>query len=181
MESCNCESQEFRAYLENELIYLGTFGLSDPLRDGVKDAIRAIKEKPPLKGKKKPQAPGGKEGQQVGKEPEPGEGAGPGDRREREGIRVRIVTGDHIETAKFVAVQAGVVDSEEELVRPGAAMTGEQFRKAVGTYYRNWDEAKGTHRIDFADEGTRFEKVRLNLKIIARATSEDRYILVAGI
>jgi len=60
-------------------------------------------------------------------------------------------------------------------------MTGEEFRKAVGTYYRNWDEEKRTVRVDFADQGEKFELVKKNLKIIARATSEDRYILVAGI
>jgi len=38
-----------------------------------------------------------------------------------------MITGDHIETAKYVALQAGIL-RREELENEGVAMTGDQFR-----------------------------------------------------
>jgi len=42
---CNyqVESNDFRELLECELIYLGTFGLNDPIRDDIKKTINQIK------------------------------------------------------------------------------------------------------------------------------------------
>lgn len=37
------ESQEFRAAIQKDMGYIGTFGLDDPLNDGVEDAIKLIK------------------------------------------------------------------------------------------------------------------------------------------
>ena len=37
------ESKEFRSELEQDLIYIGTFGLEDPLRDNVEDTINQIR------------------------------------------------------------------------------------------------------------------------------------------
>ena len=35
MQNFDVESQEFRENLECELTYLGTFGLNDPIREGI--------------------------------------------------------------------------------------------------------------------------------------------------
>jgi len=37
------ESEQFRKTLEDDLIYLCTFGMSDPLRDGIEDTISTIR------------------------------------------------------------------------------------------------------------------------------------------
>jgi len=43
MQTCNMETEEFRQHLEQDLIYLCTFGLDDPLRKGVQASIAAIR------------------------------------------------------------------------------------------------------------------------------------------
>ena len=59
-------------------------------------------------------------------------------------------------------------------------MTGDQFREAIGHYEREWDEPTQRYNIVFADTNA-FNKVKSRLRIIARATAEDKFILVAGI
>ena len=43
MHQYTLESEEFRQALETDLIYLATFGLLDPLRDNIYDAVQYIK------------------------------------------------------------------------------------------------------------------------------------------
>ena len=47
-------------------------------------------------------------------------------------INVRMVSGDHIETAKQTAIKAGII-TEAESREKFVCMTGEDFRAAVGT------------------------------------------------
>lgn len=47
-------------------------------------------------------------------------------------INVRMVSGDHIETAKQVAIKAGII-TEAESKEKFVCMNGEEFRNAVGT------------------------------------------------
>ena len=75
------ESNEFRQALETDLIYISTFGLLDPLRDNIVDAVQLIKF-----------------GQLV---QDPSEA----DKQ----VNVRMVSGDHLETSKAVAIATGVI------------------------------------------------------------------------
>ena len=75
------ESMDFRFELESDLIYLGTFGLNDPLRDGIYDSISYIK---------------------FGT-------TDVMDQVDSNQVNIRMVTGDHIETAKAVALQTGII------------------------------------------------------------------------
>ena len=50
-----------------------------------------------------------------------------------------MVTGDHLSTAIYVALQTGIV-SKNELNNNYVAMTGKQFREAIGRYTKVWDE-----------------------------------------
>jgi len=43
MQTYNLESEEFRTELENDLIYLSTFGLNDPLRLNIHESIQYIR------------------------------------------------------------------------------------------------------------------------------------------
>jgi magnesium-transporting ATPase (P-type) len=49
-----------------------------------------------------------------------------------------MITGDHIETALYVAKKVGII-SEEEANYDGIYMTGEQFRESIGGYEKVWD------------------------------------------
>jgi len=42
---CNyqVESNDFRELLESELVYIGTFGLKDPIRDDIFETVNKIK------------------------------------------------------------------------------------------------------------------------------------------
>jgi len=51
-----------------------------------------------------------------------------------------LVTGDHIETAKYVALLSGIV-SDAEVNQPGVCMTGEEFQERIGGYERIWDSS----------------------------------------
>lgn len=91
-----------------------------------------------------------------------------------------MITGDHMDTAIHVAVKAGII-SEEESKHNGIFMLGWQFREAIGEYKKVWDEEAKKEVIEFADKGKKFNAVKGSLRIIARASAEDKYVLVAGI
>lgn len=59
-------------------------------------------------------------------------------------------------------------------------MTGEEFRKAIGEYTLVRDPTHDEYRIDFYDNQA-FDQVKKKLKVIARATAEDKFILISGI
>ena len=90
------ESDEFRQHLENNLIYLGTFGLDDPVSFDVHRPIQMIRF-----------------GHNFDAEP-----------RDNNQVNVRMVTGDHIETAKYVALKTKIVNHDECNLE-GIALTGE--------------------------------------------------------
>lgn len=97
MTSYDLESDDFRNELENDLIYLGTFGMDDPLRPNIGEAIQYIRY---------------------------GQLETAGEQAEGNQVNIRMVTGDHIETAKAIAVLTGIV-KPEELQNNGIAMTGD--------------------------------------------------------
>lgn len=145
------ESDEFRQSLEEDMIYLGTFGLEDPIKDNVDKPIQFVR---------------------YGHNED-------GDIKDNNQVNVRMVTGDHLETAKCVALRTGIISIDEHNLE-GIAMTGEQFREAIGPYSKYYDNIDKEMRINFEDEKA-FEKTKRRVKIIARATPEDKFILVCGI
>lgn len=60
------------------------------------------------------------------------------------------------------------------------ALTGEDFRRAIGRYTRVWDQSNSCYRIEFEDP-RKFDEIKKKIRIIARCTPEDKYILVSGI
>ena len=145
------ESEEFRNELENDLIYLATFGMDDPLRPDIEESIQFIRH-------------------------------GSADAAESSGgnqVNIRMVTGDHIDTAKAVALRTGLV-KQEELQLKGIAMSGDEFRDAIRGYNKIWDPTNQEFRVEFMEQ-KRFDEVKKRLKIIARCTSEDKFVLVSGI
>jgi len=59
-------------------------------------------------------------------------------------------------------------------------MTGEIFQGCIGGYDKIWDRIHEEFRVDFS-QPKMFHEVKTRLKIIARATSEDKFVLIAGI
>ena len=102
------ETNEFRRYLEEHLIYLCTFGMEDPLRNDIKQSILSIRY-------------GNPDGPARGQEDDD-------DKKDKPGCNVRMVTGDHLETAKKVAYLTGIVRDQDK-GHDGVAMTGDEFRQ----------------------------------------------------
>ena len=61
-------------------------------------------------------------------------------------LTVRMVSGDNLETAKAVAIQAGIVTEEEASKNRYTCMTAEEFRKLVGELRRERD-SEGNFRM----------------------------------
>jgi len=59
-------------------------------------------------------------------------------------------------------------------------MTGKEFRDLIGSYEEEYDTKTGILQIKFADDA-KFRSVTKKLKVLARATAQDKYILVSGI
>jgi magnesium-transporting ATPase (P-type) len=53
-----------------------------------------------------------------------------------------MISGDHIETAKSVAIAAGILDPDEA-ESGDAIMTGAEFRRAIGGAASVWNEQTG--------------------------------------
>jgi len=108
------ESQPNEILFEDikDLTFLGLFGIQDPLRPGVKEAVVKC---------------------------------------QHAGVRVRMITGDNIGTAKSIATECGILSED------GVIMEGPQFRRLS-----EWQ----------------MSKVLPNLQVLARSTPEDKRILV---
>jgi len=155
MQQSHIESEDFREYIQSKLVYLGTFGLEDSVREDVDKSIQLIKY-----------------GTLLGDNVDRKKGA-------KNQVNIRMITGDHMETALHVALAVGIITEEERNIK-GIFMTGDQFRAAIGPYEKRWDEYSQRYNVVFEDTNA-FNKVKSRLRIIARATAEDKFILVAGI
>lgn len=78
-------------------------------------------------------------------------------------MNVRLISGDHFETAAAVALRAGIA-SEEDLANPRACMHSKDFRALLA-------------RTDRSDE-EKFAEIARDLKVLARATSHDKNTLI---
>lgn len=95
-------------------------------------------------------------------------------------VNVRLISGDHIETCKYIALKSGIVKNINELVNEGSVMTGQEFREAIGGYEKITDPMTGEVTVKFNNRES-FKSVKKRVKVIARATPEDKFILVQGI
>jgi len=115
MQHYHIESDEFREDIQSRLVYLGTFGLEDPVREDVDKSIQLIKY-----------------GTLLGDNVDRKKGA-------KNQVNIRMITGDHMQTALHVALKVGIITEEEQNIK-GIYMTGDQFREAIGEYEKKWDE-----------------------------------------
>jgi len=75
---------------------------------------------------------------------------------QRAGIVVRMVTGDHLETAKHIAAECGILTDKDQI-----AMTGEDFRRMVN-----------------ANQEDELLRVIPRLRVLARSEPDDKKALV---
>ena len=96
------------------------------------------------------------------------------------GINIRMVTGDNLDTAKAIAIEAGILTAEEALVEY-ACMEGKQFRELCGGLIKNEEASKeGRLKEEIANKAM-FRRIKDRLKVLARSTPEDKYMLVTGL
>ena len=144
--------------VETELTMVGIFGLKDPLREGIRDAVIKC---------------------------------------HAAGINVRMVTGDNIDTAKAISLEAGIlceadlVDQEDSQY---ICMNGADFREAVGgevkiekTHVEVENDAGEKEQKEVAQVVCNianrrvFKLVEKKLKVMARSQPDDKFMLVDGL
>jgi len=105
----NTDTDEFRQEIEENLIYVGTFGMNDPINEDIKEAIYLTKY-----GKGK-----GQEAEEASTDDAKNE------------VTIRILSGDHLETVRKVGIEAGVI-SEAEAYDEKKVMDAQNFRSIIG-------------------------------------------------
>lgn len=109
------------------------------------------------------------------------------------GIKVRMVTGDNIVTAKAIAKDVGIIREDD---RYALVMEGAEFMKIVGGIVckncgtaicdcaidsQKAEETKKKVRIDTIKNGEEFDRIIGDLLVLARSRPEDKYALVTGL
>ena len=98
------------------------------------------------------------------------------DKCKKAGIIVRMVTGDNLITAVAIAKKSGIIpfnDLYEENNNENGFLTleGKKFRNLIG----------GLNEEGRIKNPEIFKKIALELRVLARSTPEDKYLLVAGL
>ena len=98
------------------------------------------------------------------------------------GITIRMVTGDNLDTAKAIAIDAKILTEEEASSEdfPYAFMEGQKFRQLVGGLKPIKDEDGKLIREEVINL-EQFTQIAAQLKVLARSTPEDKYMLVTGL
>ena len=103
------------------------------------------------------------------------------------GIEVIMCTGDNIDTAIAISKNAGILPEPdedlgfEEEYHPYACMTGKDFRETVGPIKQIPDPTDSDKTIDVVSNMKKFRDVIAHLRVLARSSPEDKYLLVTGI
>ena len=99
------------------------------------------------------------------------------------GITTIMCTGDNIDTAIAISKNAGII-TEDKVNDKFACMTGKDFREEVGGIIKVQDPEfpeDPSKTIDKVGNISKFRAVKQNLRVLARSSPEDKYLLVTGI
>lgn len=139
-ENNNWETEEDRETVECGLTLIGIFGLQDPLRKGIPEAVEQC---------------------------------------HKSGVNVRMVTGDNIDTAIAISKEAKILDGKSDNEKGYTCMVGKQFHEAIGGLVTTVDD-DGKKQDSVANQEV-FDKITAELKVLARSSPEDKYLLVTGL
>jgi magnesium-transporting ATPase (P-type) len=89
------------------------------------------------------------------------------------------VSGDHFDTCKQVAISSGILTEQEATIK-GVILSGEIFRHSLGKVEKILDEKSGKMIWQFADEQRKREVIS-RVRVISRASDEDKSLLIAAI
>lgn len=93
-------------------------------------------------------------------------------------ITVRMVSGDHRQTAEAIAMKAGILRKDESR-KPHAILSGEDFRRLVGEPKKvTNDDGTVAYELERPDQ---IEEIARNLRVLTRATAKDKYLLTLGL
>jgi len=94
-------------------------------------------------------------------------------------VNVRMISGDHYETAKKVAYKAGIL-SDADLANQNCVMDAEKFREEVGRLEekRIEGEAEARHHLEREEN---FLTILEDVKVLTRANSDDKLLMVVGL
>ena len=97
------------------------------------------------------------------------------------GIQVIMATGDNIDTAIAISKNANIVTDAQLAASEYAAMTGADFRAYVGELKRIENPDKEGEMMDSVGNLNRFREVKEHLRVLARSSPEDKYLLSTGL
>jgi len=89
-----------------------------------------------------------------------------------------MCSGDNIDTAIAISKNAGIVTEEQIAESEYTCMTGKNFRIAVDGLKKVEEEGKTR---DVVGNMKKFREIKQHLRVLARSSPEDKYILVTGI
>lgn len=99
-------------------------------------------------------------------------------RCKKSGVTVRMVTGDNLSTAKAIAKNAGILNASEAKQKY-SCMEGKTFREEVGGLEESKDEDGNT--IEKVKNEEKFIEIISQLRVLARSSPQDKYLLVTGL
>jgi magnesium-transporting ATPase (P-type) len=95
------------------------------------------------------------------------------------GTNVRMISGDNLYTAIELAKKAGILDNVLDKTVDKQIMLGKDFRELVGGTRKTMDH-NGEERWEVGNVQN-FRAIAMKLKVLARATPEDKFTFVVGI
>ncbi|CAD8175993.1 unnamed protein product [Paramecium pentaurelia] len=96
----------------------------------------------------------------------------------KSGVTVRMVTGDNIITAQSIALECGILE-KNRAQQEFEVIEGKKFRDLVGGLISAKNE--DGNEIKVVKNMQIFSKISREMKVMARASPEDKYLLVTGL
>lgn len=92
------------------------------------------------------------------------------------GVKVRMITGDNKSTAVAIAKEAGILEEDwKPKANDYTVMTGREFREFVGGVVNFGQKNETVGNIE------NFKLVRDQLKVLARSSPTDKYLMATGL
>lgn len=91
-----------------------------------------------------------------------------------------MVTGDNLDTAKAIALESGIL-KPEEADNEYVCMEGRDFRELCGGLKKLEDPSDRDLLKEEIGNKMKFRQIKDKLKVLARSTPEDKYMLVTGL